>query len=102
MVVACRSKCSSRKKFSTWLANIISMKFFLKRHSALQWGLPMDLTFYFSKDLKHLISNFKPRIEIQTVAAVVLDLPADVRSVHFAFRQLELTHQREDYRELLE
>src|SRR6218665_4002042 len=40
-----------------------------------------------------LISNFKPGIEIQSVAAAVLD---------FAFRQLEPTHQREDYRELLD
>src|SRR6218665_375509 len=87
-------KCSSRKKLSTWLVDIISMKFFLKRHSALQWGLPLDLTFYFSdfkisSDFKNfkrfkafwtniLISNFKSGIEIQSVAAVVLDFSADV------------------------
>src|SRR6218665_2831453 len=46
-----------------------------------------------------LISNFKPGIEIQSVAAV-LDFTADV--IDFAFRQLEPTHQREDYRELLD
>src|SRR6218665_708370 len=46
-----------------------------------------------------LISNFKPGIEIQSVAAAVLDFTADVSD--FAFRQLEPARQREDYRELL-
>src|SRR6218665_3745441 len=47
-----------------------------------------------------LSSNFKPGIEIQSVAAAVLDFTADV--IDFAFRQLEPKHQREDYHELLD
>jgi len=33
------------KKFSTWLLDIISMKFYWKRHSALQWGWTRDFAF---------------------------------------------------------
>ena len=38
------------KKFSNWLSDIIFMKFYLKRHSALQWAGPEILL---SKDVKH-------------------------------------------------
>ena len=75
------------------------MSYIMKRNSALQWGLPLDLSFYFSVILLFkrfkafwkniLISNFKPGIEIQSVAAAVLDFTADVSD--FAFHQLEPT-----------
>src|SRR6218665_1831618 len=38
------------KKFSNWLSDIIFKKFYLKRHSALQWAGPEILL---SKDVKH-------------------------------------------------
>src|SRR6218665_844680 len=105
MVLACWSKCSSREKFSTWLADIISMKFFLNRHSALQWGLPLDLIFYFSKDIKHFGRTFlslNSNLEWKSSQLLLLSWIFQLMTVHFAFGQLELTHQREDYRELLE
>src|SRR6218665_3063242 len=42
----------------------------------------------------------KPGIEIQSIATAILDF--QLMSVHFAFRQFEIIHQHEDYRELLE
>src|SRR6218665_3374875 len=79
------------------------MSYIMKRHSALQWTTgPVILLFKrfkaFWKNI--LICNFNPGIENQSVAAAVLDFTADV--IDFAFRQLEPTHQREDYRELLD
>src|SRR6218665_961562 len=81
------------------------MSYIMKRHSALQWGLPLDLSSYFSKDLKHFGRTFlslTSNLEYKSSQLLLLSLIFQLMSVHFAFRQFEMTHQREDYRELLE
>src|SRR6218665_3473600 len=81
------------------------MSYIMKRHTITMGPStgPVILLFKrfkaFWKNI--LISNLKSGIEIQSVAAAVLDFTVDVSD--FAFLQLEPTHhQREDYRELLD
>ena len=64
----------AREKFSTWLPDFMSMQFYLKRHSALQWGWTKTLLF---KRLKTClpniyIPNVKFGVEVQPVSVAVL------------------------------
>src|SRR6218665_1000466 len=73
--------------------------------SIIQRGLPLALPFYFSKDLKHFGRTFlslTSNLEYKSSQLLLLSWIFQLMSVHFAFRQFEMTHQREDYRELLE
>src|SRR6218665_2515655 len=65
------------------------MSYIMEMHSALQWGLPLDLLFYFSKDLKHfgrtflsLTSNLEQKFSQLLLLSWILQLMSVI--LHFA------------------